>query len=300
MYDNMYYTDDTIVFFDGNWIKARDAKTSLFDQALHYGTGVLEGIRSYRSEGSFKIFKAHSHFERLHRSAQKMHLKLPYSSEELTQIAYDLLEKNNLTDAYIRPLVYAGQDMMLKPTEEVHVFMAAWQWSKYNGLKPLEVMVSEYRKPSAKAIPIEAKVVGNYSSATLVSAQARHLGYDEALLLDANGNVAEGPVSNFFYEKDNVLYTPKKGNILPGITREYLIDLSKELDIRVVEKDIEVEELYDADQAFFCGTASEISKIHSINGEVMRGNWEDSASYNLHFIYQQRVRFDEFEGLPIL
>lgn len=296
----MYYDDNTIVFFDGNWVKAKDAKTSLFDQALHYGTGVLEGIRSYRSEGSFKIFKAHDHFQRLHRSANMLHLTLPYSPEELTHMAYELLEKNNLKDAYIRPLLYAGQNMMLKPTEDSHFFMAAWNWSKYNGLKPLDVMVSQYRKPSALAIPIEAKVSGNYSSATIASAQARQLGYDEALLLDANHHVAEGPASNFFYEKDNVLYTPKIGNILPGITRATIIAISKELGIKVVEKDIVVDELYSADQAFFCGTATEISQIKSINGEALTGNWEESASYNIHFIYQKRVRFDEYEDLTIV
>ena len=296
----MYYNDDTIVFFDGNWIKAKEAKASLFDQAMHYGTGVLEGIRSYKSEGSQKIFRAHDHFERLRRSAEMMFIKLPYTSEELTCIAYDLLAKNNLTDAYIRPLVYAGQDMMLKPTGDSHVFMAAWKWSKYNGLKPINVMVSQYRKPSVHAIPIEAKVVGNYSSATLVSAQARQLGYDEALLLDANHYVAEGPVSNFFYEKDHTLYTPKVGTILPGITRATIMSIAKEAGISVVEKDITVDELYEADQAFFCGTAAEISQIKSINGEKMKGNWEDSASYNIHFVYQKKVRFDEFEGLTIV
>ena len=296
----MYYNDNTIVFHNGNWIAAKDAKTSLFDQTLHYGTGVLEGIRSYRSEGSYKVFRALDHFKRLHKSAEMMHLALPYSPEELTHIAYDLLEKNHLTDAYIRPLVYAGQDMMLRPTKDSNIFMAAWKWKKYNGIKPLDVMVSQYRKPSAQAIPIEAKVVGNYSSATLVSAQARNLGYDEALLLDANDHVAEGPASNFFYEKDNVLYTPKLGNILPGITRAAIFHMAKELGVTIIEKDIVVEELYEADQAFFCGTASEISQIQSINGEKMKGVWEDSASYSLHFIYQQKVRFDEFEDLTIV
>ena len=296
----MYYSKDTIVFLDGNWVKAEEAQVSLFDQTMHYGTGVLEGIRSYRTESNYKIFKAKEHFQRLSRSARLMHMHLNYSVEELTQIAYELLQKNNLTDAYIRPLLYAGMDMMLRPTEKSHLFMAAWKWKKYNGNRPLDVMVSQYRKPSAAAVPIEAKVVGNYSAATLASSQARQLGYHEALLLDNNNFVAEGPVSNFFYERDGVLFTPKAERILPGITRATIFDMSKELGISIEEKDISVEELYEADQAFFCGTASEISQIQSINGEPMKGDWEESASYALHFYYQRKVRFNEFEDLTIV
>ncbi len=296
----MYYTEDTIVFLDGNWIKASDAKVSLFGQTMHYGNGVLEGIRSYRTESHYKIFKAHEHFQRLKKSADLMFLDLDYSVEELTQIAYELLQKNNLTDAYIRPLVFADEDMMLRPTGKGHLFMAAWKWKKYNGSQPLEVMVSQYRKPSPEAVPIEAKVVGNYSAATIASAQARKLGYHEALLLDAAGHVAEGPVSNFFYEKDGILYTPKPDRILAGITRATIFEMAKELHIPIIEKDITPEELYDADQAFFCGTASEISQIKSINGEEMKGVWEESASYSLHFYYQRKVRFNEFEDLTIV
>lgn len=296
----MYFTKDTIVFLDGNWIPAEQANVSLFSQTMHYGTGVLEGIRSYRTENHYKVFKAQEHFERLKHSAELMFMPLNYSVQELTQIAYALLEKNNLTDAYIRPLVYADQDMLLRPTGKAHIFMAAWKWKKYNGNKPLEVMVSQYRKPSGAAVPIEAKVVGNYSAATLASAQARQLGYHEALLLDNDGFVAEGPVSNFFYEKDGVLYTPKKAKILAGITRATIFEMAKELNIEIQEKDISVDELYEADQAFFCGTASEISQIKSINGEELKGVWEESASYSLHFYYQRKVRFNELEDLTIV
>ncbi len=296
----MYYADNTIVFLDGRWIKAADAKVSLFGQTMHYGTGVLEGIRSYRTENHYKVFKAKEHFQRLKNSAQLMFMDLDYSIEELTQISYELLEKNNLTDAYIRPLVFAEEDMMLRPTNKAHLFMAAWKWKKYNGSDPLEIMVSQYRKPSGAAVPIEAKVVGNYSAATLASAQARQLGYHEALLLDAEGFVAEGPVSNFFYEKDGTLYTPKADRILAGITRSTIFEMAAELHIPIIEKNITPDELYDADQAFFCGTASEISQIKSINGEEMRGSWEDSASYSLHFYYQRKVRFNELEDLTIV
>ena len=135
----MYYHSDTVVFLDGNWIKAKDAQVSLFDQTMHYGTGVLEGIRSYRTESNYKIFKGREHFQRLLKSADLMHMKVAFAEEELNQIASELLKRNNLTDAYIRPLVFAGEDMMLRPTGNSHLFMAAWKWKKYNGTNPLDV-----------------------------------------------------------------------------------------------------------------------------------------------------------------
>ena len=296
----MYYSPNTKVFFDGYWVKASEAKTSMFDQTLHYGTGVLDGIRSYKNSGGFSIFKAKEHFIRLKNSAEKMKLKFDYSVDELVRLSYELIELNKLDNAYIRPLVTAGPNMRLTPSETTHFFMAAWKWA-FHEPKPLNVMISSYLKPSSRAVPIDAKVVGNYAAAVMVSTEAKMLGYDEAILLDQKGHVTEGPGSNIFYEKDNVLYTPKRGAILPGITRATVFKLAKDSGVKIVEKDFLPEELYTADYAFFCGTASEISQIASINGEELKGrHWDESASYNIHFTYQQKVLYDETEGLTIV
>lgn len=296
----MYYNDDTTVFLDGKWIKAKDASSGMYNQTMHYGNGVFEGIRAYQSTEGSNIFKAKEHFERLIYSAKKMHIKLPYSVEELIQIAYTLLDKNELVDAYIRPLVYAGDSMSLMPSNDSHVFMAAWKWEKYLGDKPLNVMLSSFQRPNPKSCHVEAKVVGHYTNSILATQEAKRLGYDEALLLDMHGNVAEGPGANFFFEKDDILYTPPAGNILPGITRATIIELAKELDITVVEKHFTIEDVYQADNAFFVGTAVEVAPIASINGEKFKGLWENSAGHNIYLMYRQKVRFNHYQGLTIV
>ncbi|MEX2336080.1 MAG: branched-chain amino acid transaminase [Fulvivirga sp.] len=296
----MYYNNDTVVFLDGKWLKAGDAKASLYDQTLHYGSGVFEGIRSYRNANGCNIFKAKEHYDRLHYSAEKMHIKLSYTTEELVSITYQLLDKNSLRDAYIRPLLYSGPYMGLTAAEETHLFIAAWEWAKYLGNKPLNVMLSSYQRPNPKSCHVEAKVVGHYTNSILATTEAKRLGYDEALLLDMHGNVAEGGGANFFYEKNGTLYTPPAGNILPGITRATIMALARDLDIRVVEKQFTAEEVYEADNAFFAGTAVEIAPLASLNGEKFKGIWEDSAGYNIYMMYRQKVKFNEYQGLTIV
>ncbi len=296
----MYYNQDSIVFLDGKWIQASEAQASLYNQTMHYGNGVFEGIRAYQNADGCNVFKAKDHFERLHYSATKMHIDLPYSVEELIHISYELLDKNDLTDAYIRPLAYLGANMSLTPTDEIHVFMAAWKWEKYLGDKPLKVMVSSYQRPNPRSCHVEAKVVGHYTNSILATTEAKKLGYDEALLLDMHGNVAEGPGANFFVEKEGILYTPPAGNILPGITRATVMELAKDLGIHVTEKHMTMEEVYSADNAFFAGTASEIAPIESINGEKFKGSWLDSAGHSLYLMYRQKVRYNEYQGLTIV
>ncbi|MCG8390464.1 MAG: branched-chain amino acid transaminase [Cytophagales bacterium] len=296
----MYYNQDSIVFLDGKWIQASEAQASMYNQTMHYGNGVFEGIRAYQNADGCNVFKAKDHFERLHYSATKMHIDLPYSVEELIHISYELLDKNDLTDAYIRPLAYLGANMSLTPTDEVHVFMAAWKWEKYLGDKPLKVMVSSYQRPNPRSCHVEAKVVGHYTNSILATTEAKKLGYDEALLLDMHGNVAEGPGANFFVEKDGILYTPPAGNILPGITRATVMELAKDLGIHVTEKHMTMDEVYSADNAFFAGTASEIAPIESINGEKFKGSWLDSAGHSLYLMYRQKVRYNEYQGLTIV
>lgn len=296
----MYYNQNTTVFLNGKWLKATEATTNLYGQTLHYGNGVFEGIRSYKTENGVRIFKAKEHFERLKYSAEVMHIDLDYSVEELSALTYELLEKNQLENAYIRPLVYLGENMSLSPVKDVNVFLCAWEWGKYLGSEGLNIMTSSYQRPNPKATHIQAKVVGHYTNSILATTEAKQKGYDEALLLDNNGYVAEGPGANFFFEKDNVLYTCPLGNILSGITRQTILELAKELEFKVVEKYFTPEEVYEADGAFFTGTAAEVAPIHTLDGQVFQLNWEDTMGYDLAKAYQNKVLEKEYKNFELV
>lgn len=290
----MYYTDNTLLFLDGKFIKAKDAKTDLFGQSLHYGYGVFEGIRSYRTVNGTKVFKATEHYERLKHSCELMGIPLPYSVAELTQISYHLLEKNNLANAYIRPLVFCHPNMTLTGPTESSVMIAAWEWGKYHGDQQLRLCISSYQRPNPKSIKVEAKVTGHYVNSILATTEAKKLGFDEALMLDMNGFVAEAPGANFFVEKDNVLFTPALGNILPGITRSTVIDICKELDIQVREKFFKPEDIMDADSAFLCGTATEIVGVESIDGRPFQKPWKSSIGAIIQEAYNRMVMDKNF------
>lgn len=295
----MYYNESTIVFLDGEFLKASDVKTGLYSQTLHYGNGVFEGIRSYNTPDGVRIFKAKEHFDRLHASAEKMHIKLDISSEELEHAAYKVLEKNNLTDAYIRPLVYLGENMSLTPTDVVHVAIVAWKWGTLFGDEMLNVMLSSYERPNPKSCHMEAKVVGHYTNSILATTEAKQKGFHEALLTDMNGFIAEGPGANFFMEKEGKFITPPLGNILSGITRATVFELAKELGFEVEERFFKPEEIYTADAAFFCGTAVEISGIKKFNDYSFPMNWDDSNSQLIQRAYKRRVACNEHENLYI-
>ena len=282
----MYYNDKTVLFLDGKFIKAADAKTDLFGQTLHYGYGVFEGIRSYQTVNGVKIFKAHEHFDRLRNSAALIGIPFHYDAEELTQISYLILEKNNLTNAYIRPLVYCSPNMSLNGPKEVSVMIAAWEWPKYFSNQALRVSISTIQRPNPKSTKMEAKACGNYVNSILATMEAKERGFDEGLMLDGNGFVAEGPGANFFFEKNGVLYTPPLGNILPGITRNTIQEICKELDMPVEEKLFRPEELFEADSAFFCGTAAELICIESIEGQAFAKTWKNSMGLIVQEAYK--------------
>ena len=293
----MYYTDETVVFLNGEFVKAKEANVGLYNQTMHYGNGVFEGIRSYDTPDGTRIFKAKEHYDRLHYSAQMMHIDLKYSSEELENITYQLLEKNGMKDAYIRPLVYLGENMSLTPTTDVYIVIMVWEWGKYLGDNMLKVMLSSYQRPNPKACHVQAKVVGHYTNSILATTEAKQKGFDEALLTDINGFVAEGPGANFFYEKDGKLFTAPLGNILSGITRATVFEIAKELDVEVEERFFKPEEIYTADAAFFCGTAAEVIGIAQFNEYKFPLNWEDSNSYMVQRKYKRRVAFNEYKNV---
>jgi branched-chain amino acid aminotransferase len=222
-----------------------------------------------------------------------------YETEELIQIAYQLLQKNDYSDAYIRPLVYCGPNMQLTQTSEVYLMMCAWQWEKYHGDKQLKLCVSSYQRPNPNSLKMEAKVTGHYVNSILATSEAKVRGYDEALMLDMNGNVAEAPGANFFMEKNGALITPALGHILPGITRQTVMNICRELDIPVTERTITPDELESADSAFLCGTAAEVVGIESIDAKPFAKPWFESLGASVQEAYRCQVLEKSFSYVII-
>ncbi len=285
-----YYNDNTVLWLDGKLLKASETKTDLYGQSLHYGYAVFEGIRSYRNtEGATKIFKATEHFDRLQRSAAAMNLPYTYTAVQMIEATYELLRKNNLQDAYIRPLIYAPANMSFNLNTESFVTIQAWEMQPFLGEKLLKVMTSSFQRPNPKGFKIEAKASGHYVNSILASQEAKAKGYDEALLTDMNGYIAEGPGANVFFEKGGRLYTPATGNILPGITRATVLELCEELDIEVEEGQFTPHDLSRADAAFFCGTAAEVIGWESYDDKAFLTPWKDSLSRRIQQAYKALV-----------
>lgn len=271
-----YYTDRSVLFLDGDFVRAADARTDLFGQSLHYGYSVFEGIRAYRTVHGTKIFQGPAHFDRLIESCRLVGIPMKYSSADLLQASYQVLSRNNLSNAYIRPLVFCSPNMSLTAPESVSVMITAWDWGKYFATSSLRLCLSSYQRPNPRSIHIEAKAGGHYVNSILATNEAKQRGFDEALMLDMNGNIAEASGANFFMEKDGALHTPKTGHILPGITRRMVMEICDELDLAIFEREILPEELETADSAFLCGTAAEITAIESIDGKEFSKPWNKS------------------------
>lgn len=289
----MYYNEKTIVYYNGEFVKATEAKANVFDQSLHYGYAVFEGIRAYETKNGVSIFKAKEHFDRFQFSCEAVGIPYPFSNESLIAISYEVLKRNNLTDAYLRPLVTCTPNMSLTKGKEAQLLIAAWEWGAYLGEKLLKLKTSSYRRITPASFKVEAKVSGHYVNSILATQEAKDLGFDEALLLDINGFVAEGPGANIFIEKDGVLYTPQKGSILPGITRATVIEICDALGIKVAEKQITPEEVYAADSAFYCGTAAEVIGIESLDNKTFTKSWKNSLGITIQQAYKNLVLEEE-------
>ncbi|RZM26193.1 MAG: branched-chain amino acid transaminase [Pedobacter sp.] len=281
-----YYNSDTTLYLNGQFEKAAEATTDLYGQSLHYGYAVFEGIRAYNTHNGTRIFKARAHFERLKKSAELVAMPFPWDIDDLINKTYKVLEINNLKDAYIRPLVYCPANMSLIAGNDASIMICAWDWGAYLGHKLLKVCISDYERPNPKSTPIQAKVSGNYVNSILATTAAKRKGFDEALLLDMNGNIAEAPGANIFIEKKGKLYTPALGNILAGITRATIIELCHVLDIEIIEKQLTIEDLKQADSAFFCGTATEIAGIGLVDEYHFPLKWTDSVGATLQRTYK--------------
>jgi len=285
-----YYNERTMLWLNGQLVKAAEATIDLYSQSMHYGYAVFEGIRSYRTaSGDTRIFKATEHYDRLRHSALTLNLPYEYSTDELIEATYELLRVNNLQDAYIRPLVYAPANMTFNTNALSHVSIAAWEMAPFLGDKLLRIMSSSFQRPNPKGFHITAKASGHYVNSILASQEAKAKGYDEALLMDMNGHVAEGTGANVFFEKDGRLYTPPPGHILPGITRATVMEICSELQLPVEEKWFTVEEMKDADAAFFCGTAAEVIGWESLDGTPFKLKWNQSVSAVIQQAYADKV-----------
>jgi len=285
-----YYHDNTIIYLNGAFVKATEARTDYYSQSLHYGYAVFEGIRSYQTaSGETKIFKATEHYDRLRNSALALNMPYSWDTDELIEATYAVLEKNNLQNAYIRPVVYAPANMSFNPNNQSYLMIAAWEMGLFLGDKLLRVMTSSFQRPNPKGFRIEAKASGHYVNSILASQEAKAKGFDEALLTDINDFVAEGPGANVFFEKNGKLVTPPTGNILPGITRATVIELCAEMNIPVEERLFTTDELKQADAAFFCGTAAEVIGWQSFDETVFPTNWNDTLGKKIQLAYKERV-----------
>jgi branched-chain amino acid aminotransferase len=293
---DMYYNENTVVFYNGEFIKATEAKGDIYSQSLHYGYGVFEGIRAYKTANGVKIFKAKEHFERMQMSCEAIGIPYPYDNKELEEISYKILELNNLTDAYIRPLVTCTPNMSLTKGKEAVLMVAAWEWGAYLGDKQLKVMTSSFKRISPASFKVQAKVSGHYINSIMATQEAKDKGFDEALLLDVEGFVAEGPGANIFVEKEGVLYTPQLGSILAGITRATVIEICEELGIEVVETKLKLDEIKGADSAFYCGTAAEVIGIGSIDNVPFKKQWTDALGSTIQKAYKHKVLDKEFKA----
>ncbi len=290
----MYYDKNTIIYFNGQFIKAADAKMDLYSQSLHYGYAVFEGIRSYPIKVSTKIFKAKEHYDRLRHSANVMKIPFNYTTEQLTQLTYQVLERNNFIDAYIRPIVLCSPNMALSKGKESYLAIEAWEWTNGYMSNKMRIATSSYCRPNANAFHMDAKVSGHYVNSILACQEAKDNGFDEALVLDSQGFVAESSGANIFFEKDGIIYTPKKGNILPGITRATVIEICSELNIPVIEKLFTPTEMQGADAGFFCGTAAEVVALESLDNVLFVKDWSESLSAIIQKAYKAKVMEEEF------
>ena len=262
---------DGVIWFDGQMVPWSDANVHVLTHSLHYGMGVFEGVRAYNTDQGTAIFRLQAHTDRLFDSAHIMGMKIPFTKEQINEACRAAVRENNLDTAYIRPLVFYGSEGMGIRADnlKVHVAVAAWYWGAYMGDEALEqgirIRTSSFTRHHVNITMTRAKSSGAYMNSMLALQEAVSAGADEALLLDPEGYVAEGSGENVFIVKDGVIYTPEVTACLNGITRGTVLSLAEEMGIKVIEKRITRDEVYIADEAFFTGTAAEVTPIREVD-----------------------------------
>ncbi|MDQ5768611.1 branched-chain amino acid transaminase [Thiothrix subterranea] len=282
---------DGLIWLDGEMVPWREAKTHVLTHTLHYGMGVFEGVRAYKTDQGTAIFRLQDHTNRLFNSAKIMRMPMPYSKEQLNDAQRAAVRENKLDSAYIRPMCFYGSEGMGLRADnlETHAMVAAWTWGSYLGAENMEkgirIKTSSFNRHHVNVTMCKAKANGNYMNSMLALREALDDGYDEALLLDVDGFVSEGSAENFFLIKEGVLYTPELTAALDGITRKTVITLAQDLGFEVREKRITRDEVYVADEAFFTGTAAEVTPIRELDRRAIGSGTRGPITAQLQSLY---------------
>jgi len=288
---------DGLIWLDGEMVPWREATTHVLTHTLHYGMGVFEGVRAYKTERGTAIFRLQEHTERLFNSAHILGMPIPFDRATLNAAQRAAVRENGLDSAYIRPMCFYGPEGMGLRADnlKVHCIVAAWSWGSYLGEENMQrgirIKVSSFTRHHVNITMCRAKANGNYMNSMLALREALQCGYDEALLLDAEGYVMEGSGENIFIAREGILYTPDLTSALDGITRKTVFALAEEIGLRVVEKRITRDEVYIADEAFFTGTAAEVTPIREVDGRLIGGGMRGPITERLQALY-----FDQVHG----
>ena len=287
---------DGVIWYDGKMVNWRDATTHVLTHTLHYGMGVFEGVRAYKTDKGTAIFRLQEHTDRLFNSAHILQMKMPFSKQEIADAMCAAVRENKLESAYIRPMAFYGAEAMgiAAKTLSTHVICAAWSWGAYMGeealTKGIRVKTSSFSRHHVNITMCKAKANGNYMNSILAHQEAAQDGYDEALLLDVDGFVAEGSGENVFIIRKGKLYTPDLTSALEGITRDTIVQLAKELGYEVIEKRITRDEVYCADEAFFTGTAAEVTPIRELDNRNIGSGTRGPITEKLQALYFDVVK----------
>lgn len=288
---------DGFIWFDGELVPWREAKVHVLTHTLHYGMGVFEGVRAYKTENhGTAIFRLEDHTNRLFNSAKIIGMELPFDRDTLNAAQIQVVRENNLEEGYIRPMAFLGSEGMGLRADglKTHVIAASWEWPSYMSPEALEqgirIRTSSYTRHHVNITMCKAKANGNYMNSMLALREALECGYDEALMLDPEGYVSEGSGENFFLVNNGIIYTPELTSCLDGITRDTVIQLAHECGYEVREKRITRDEVYIADEAFFTGTAAEVLPIREMDNRVIGSGARGPITERLQGLYFDAVR----------
>ena len=293
---------DGVIWFDGKMVPWREAQVHVLTHTLHYGMGVFEGLRAYHAEQGTAIFRLKAHTDRLYRSAHILGMDIPFDKETLNAAHKAVIRENKLDSAYIRPMCFYGAEGMGLRADnlKVHTIVAAWDWGSYLGEEGMEkgirIRTSSFTRHHVNITMCKAKANGNYMNSMLALQEALRDGYDEALLLDVDGFVAEGSGENIFIVRDGVIYTPELTSALEGITRDTIFALAQENGLEIREKRITRDEVYVADEAFFTGSAAEVTPIRELDGRRIGSGTRGPVTEKLQSQYFDLVhgRLDQY------
>ena len=292
------------IWMDGKLVDWSDAKVHVLTHTLHYGTGVFEGVRAYETSGGPAIFRLEDHTNRLFESAKLIGMKIPYDKKELNDAQSKVVKINNLKNAYIRPMCFYGSEGMGLRADnlKVHAIIAAWDWGSYLGddkiLNGIKVKVTDFPKRCEKSMLHKAKASGNYLYSMLALKDALNSGFDEALILDVDDNVNEGSGENFFMIANNTIHTPKDATVLNGITRQTVMKIARDLNYNVEETNISVDDVKSSDEAFFTGTAAEVTPIIQVDNVKINDGKPGEITKKIQKIYFDTIRgkVDEYDS----